>query len=731
MKKILLLAICMGIISLNVYANVVFYNEGAIVATGNNTNETSIYINGDMLITDNAASISQIELQKTRVKLIGDFINNLTPGLAGGNGFISSSSLEDGVFEFCGELQQKIKTLGTTITNSPSKLYNFINFPHLDINNNKHIIIDPRLAVKTKNIELTKGWLIVDSAIAEPLIDGGNEVNSDQESVLAHLLVDGTINYNSSTWQGKDINDRGFIQVNLTVPNEGTRNEKSIIGFGSPFKELRADYFMYNTLLEPLPAGFLSKPAITDPEAVLPAGKGYVVGIDLKGTDEANYVPIEEWEGIIDFSQRSVGNYRFNRSNFSVYAPSNQVFGSDATVNAYQNETLNTENVSVTLSEGFNYLSNPYTTPLNIDKLLGDDEAASTWGINAADLSTKPQVRNRVWILAPNSMAEPTTTLHKSKYTYNYQVAMRTGGTYIDNDNIAGVTSIAPLQMFLIRAYPTAVEAIITIPKSERVMGTTRFMRNAPVVKPRRDDFILEFRDMTTRTTDRLSYVLRTKDELASQPAEYNNVDRLVSTSSEGSDGTRAMAVSSDFEQSLASQIYTKNSSGKPLTVQFLPIEGTSSIQLYHIPSSIAQPIQILGLRINSRDKVSRMWLEDRLKKVTTEITPEMLYETYSNPSDPIDRFVIRFTNDELSIDDSENDQRKVFAYQQDQNIIVDGFTHNDIGNIVELYDINGRILVQKQIDQSRISLYEASISGVYFVKITGEQPQTIKLLVK
>src|SRR5574344_1355959 len=49
------------------------------------------------------------------------------------------------------------------------------------------------------------------------------------------------------------------------------------------------------------------------------------------------------------------------------------------------------------------------------------------------------------------------------------------------------VTSIAPLQMFVIRCFSTATT--ITIPKSERVMANTRFLRSASEKKKRRDDF--------------------------------------------------------------------------------------------------------------------------------------------------------------------------------------------------------------------------------------------------
>lgn len=711
-------------------AQVVFYNVGKISAKGNSNDSTSIYISGDMRVLGNATTTSQIVVEQTKIKLLGDFINDVPMGNVGGIVF-GSPVAPAGVFEFCGAQQQKITTSGTDVATIPSKLENYINFPNLKINNNKHVVISPRLAMKTKNIELEKGWLILESELAQTQIHGGNEVNPAQESVLAHLLVDGTINYKQETWAAKNPEDRGFIQVNLKVPNEGNQTEKSIIGFGSPFSKMRADYFAFNTLLQPAPAGFLANPPITEPKTALEAGKGYVVGIDLRGDNEELYPPLEEYEGVLNFSQRSKGDYRFNRMAFAEYAPHNQLFGLDPTNEAYLDEKLNTTDVSVTLSEGYNYLANPYTSPLNIDKLLGNNEAQSTWNIQADELSTMPQVRNRVWILAPNSVAEPGSMPSKSKYTYNYQVAMRTGGTYIDNDNVQGVTSIAPLQMFLVRAYPTAQGTTITIPAAERVMGTTRFLRNTSADNRRRDDFVLEFRDLTTKTTDRLSLVLRTSKEIA-ENKNYSNVERLVSTSSDGGNGTTrsAEAINGDFEQSLASQIYSKDASGKALSVQFLPLESTEKIQLYHIPSSTAQPIEIIGLRINTKEKVDQMWLEDKLTKSMVEITPTMKYETYSNPTDATDRFVIHIKQGS-GMEEIDDLPGSIYAYQQADRIIVRGFADSDAGNKVSFYNMNGQRIDNQTVVGKELESTDIFISGVYIIKMEGTRTQSVKVVVK
>jgi hypothetical protein len=736
-KKILILITgCTAFLS-TAWGGIIWRNQGSVSTLGTSSSETLIYIDGDMQFANGAdeSLTPSMQIEKSRVQLTGNLLNDVSNGSTGGNLFVLPAPGDEGVLEFCGTSPQAITTSGTTNSGSPSKLHNYISFPDIDINNSRHVTLNARLAAKVQDITLTKGWLILDSKLAQTNIDGGVEVNPTQESVLAHLLVEGSIDYKENTWVSKPANERGFIQVNLKIPSESSQEAKSIVGLGIPFNEMRNDYFMFNTLLEPAAGytdgtGFLANPPIVDPKTVLTAGKGYVAGIDLRGTDPDEYGPLEEYEGIIDFDQRAKDGYQFNRHGFASdnTRNKNQLFGNDPIVDAYTKEKLNIGDIIVNLKPGYNYLANPYTCPLNIDKLLGNDVARTTWGIQADVLSAKPQMRNQVWVLAPNSVAEPTGDSRYSKYTYNYQVAMQTGGTYIDNDNVPGVTALAPLQMFLIRTYSTATT--ITIPRSERVMGTTLFLRSSPQDEKRRDDFIIEFRDQTTNTTDRASIVLRGEEELQSN-RNYANVERLESSTLLGENGTRsATSTKADFTQSFASQIYTKDAQGKALTVQFLQVE-TKEITLYHIPSSVAQPLHILCLRLDTKDRIARMWLVDHKYNTETEITPETVYETYSEPADVHTRFTLRFSTQTVGIDNVQNDTPAIYAYTANQSIYVQGFENEDFGSKVELYDVNGRLLASKTANSEKVTLLENCTAGVYIVKVHTNQTGTFKLIAR
>jgi hypothetical protein len=739
-------------------SSTVWYTQGAAIVSGTDTDLTNLYIEGDMKFGGTTTVPAVMTIKGSRVKLTGDLLND-TPAGVTGTLFASLSSSEAGFFEFCGTTAQKITTSATTYASLPSKQANYINFPHLEINNEAHVTMDARLAAKTQDIELTKGWLILDSEVASSTnSDNGDE---DSETILAHLLVEGDINYNENLWSATEPNKRGFIQVNLKAPTDGTNNGvSSLVGFGIPFEKMYPDYFAFNTLLEPKQGyndggGFLAGPPIIDPETYpLTRGKGYVFGIDLRGPDPFNYGVMEDYSAL-QFANRALNGYQFNRHNYANGSSStNQIFGTaDLTQDAYAKEKLNTESVDVEVTDaGYVYLANPFTCPLNIDQLLVDGITANDWGITAGDIrSEKPDVRNVVWVLNPNSKATVTEDARRSNYDYTYLVAQRTGGTYYGGDrdyqtnskndgspddeyrNVNG-TLIAPLQMFLVRAYTSAVtKGKITIPKSQRVMGNPRFLRRASEDDRRRDDFIVEFRDRTTRTTDRASIVLRTQEELAAN-ASYINVERLkIADPVEGSNSTRAAKADGDFPQNTASQIYTKDAAGKALTVQFLPMETTTTITLHHIPPLQAQPLHILGLRLGTKDQIKHIWLVDSKYGTEFELIPGTRYETYSEPDDSHERFTLRFsTIDEEATGNSLEKAAQIFAYASDGNIYAGGFGTQYAGSRVELLDTNGRLVTAKNAGEETLLLLENYTPGVYIVRLNApERPQLLKLIAK
>lgn len=701
------------------------------------TNGTTLYIGGDFIAGGHtmAKTCDMTIDASSKAILTGDFIHRATAG----NVFTLGSA---GTFSFEGIIHQNIKTDITDPALLPQlKLQNYINFPSkLIIKNNKHITMQPELAATTQDINLQNGWLILDSRNSTAADYGGVAPSyMSDRAVFAHLLVNGNINYQN--WNDANINNRGFIQVNIPFDNKpmgetdnGYYNlpYRSLVGFGIPYKEVRADYFMFGFLMSPTNASFLGdqRATISDPSAALSAGRGYALGLDLRGTDAQYYKDISsKWIDISrlndHFAGRATGNVALNRHNFSEdnTRKINQIFGTDVSQDAYQLEILNTADIPLTLNKkGFHYLANPYTTPLDINDLL-ESGNLSAWGMAEGDILKK------VWILTGHSKGVAKYEGNKIKVIYNFYVAQNPGGTYTDDDGntandddgMSATTTIGPLQMFVVKSKKDGVS--VKIPAAKRVMGNTKFIKSA---QARYDDFIFEVTDSKSGISDRTNIVIRPENEIASHP-DWINVKKL---SPEASNETNQSSGQSEgvLRQTLFSQLYTSDKDKTAFTVQFLPIESTPYIPLYMTPSNEAQEIIIRGIRLSSAKNVPAVYLEDKIEKKLIMMTPETRYTTFANPSDRVDRFILHFR--EVNEDDIIKKNSSIWANYQNGNLRVSGFDSKDFGSIISVYDMVGLQYIQTKVNNYTVNILCSLPTGVYILRVVGNRNEALKVAV-
>lgn len=738
--KLKLLLTSLTALFLHLNAQSTFYNKGALSIIASDTTHVTLYIPGDFKAgsdSDNNSITSNISMKSSRIVITGDFINNVTSSTV----FNSSYSQNGGWVELRSNTPQKIDTDTTNSSALRYKRGSYIDFPNLKINNSNHITIDSKIGVQVNNLQLNKGWLILDS---RRVIDNdfSGVITSDlknNRSILAHLLVNGNIDYRG--WSSSNINERGFVEVNIALDPYKNRvfgDTTSIIAFGTPFKNLKADYFMWNHLLTPTNESFIgpNKTSNGDPSTNLKPGVGYAVGIDVRGSDVSNYtIDLDPQWADIDFTQRAKDHYYFNRFRFT-NDPDRSANNIYKTVNylvdsAYQLEKLVDTDVTVDLVPGFNYLANPFTVPLNLEDLLGNNEAVD-WDIIAdGQDATNRDIVNRVWVLKGDALAYAPQS-NRPRYfevVYNYYLAKKVGGTYTNEygDGDDGLT-IAPLQMFVINAKKNAT---ITIPRKKRSMSAVKFIRSGKY--KRQDDFIIEVIDNNTAKSDRASIVLRTSQELA-ENKEYSNVARLTTSSSSGNNtkGIQATAVEGLVTPNIFSQIYTVDeTTNKALTVKFLASDTTTSTPLYLTPATTRQDITLRGLRMDTKYNVNTIFLEDRITNKTVELNDETLYHTISNPNDPIDRFILHFQIGENSSIEDNQFNSSLYATYEAGILTVADFGIKDYGNDIYLYNMQGHLILKHSIDNTRMELPCFLNSGAYIVKTTGSNPQIIKLLVK
>lgn len=753
-----------------------FYNKGKMSIINTDTTKTVLYVKGDFIAARDATDPSvksDIVVSGSKTVITGDFYQN-TKYVSGNNGNVFSrpaSGYQNAKFVFRGTTAQKIFT--ALDANDTSDKYsairkgtNFVDFPDIEVANPDGVIVHPELAISAQNIFLTQGKLVLDSrkmnstdVTADPSASATKQVVANS-TLMAHLQLDGTVKYKRTA------TNPGVIQVNLDLDDKVTTSSdavekagRSIVGMGSPFKEIRADYFMWNFLMFPAPDGNIfgvKNKTEADPTTVIPAGKGFVLGVDLRGPNVANYTNVANIYKQTDFDARFTDRFTFDRFAFdtknNIYPLATNGNGAAAvavTDAAYAKEEIVDSDVQMNLVEGYNYLSNPFLTPLKLDDIIAAN--GSSWGVLSGDASvTNRDVVNRVWVLSPSSKGSGLfdlntgAPLYKSRIhaTYTYLLMKDTGSTY--DDGSGNPYTIAPLQMFVVYSPGKGTATTIKIPKAARqISAGSQFLRSAETEK--RDDFLFEVADLKTNVTDRASVVLRTPHEIMTNPSYSDNVKKLV-TSVVASDDTksadlRVVTEEGTVSQSANSLIYTKavasDDKEYAYASRFVAApEGATTVlvPLYLTPSLTPQDIAIRAMRLNSMDNVDEVWLDDAITKKSFELSSGKDYLTSVKPTDRTDRFVLRFEMASSGIDDETEENvndRSISSYYANGTLTVTGFESADYGSVVSVYDIQGRMVAQSKVAGLSVEVRENFAPGAYIVKVVGNKSYVSKFLVR
>lgn len=748
---VLAAALSPAMLALGQTQKAVFYNQGKMSVVGTDPNATVLYIQGDFVAGDNSAKTvtSDVLMTKSRVVLTGDFIHN---ALATGAKVFNSASSSDAVFEFRGTAKQQITSDGTTFSTIPNKGTSYIDFPTLQINNSKKVVLDAALAAQTANLNLTKGTLVLDAT----RIDASNvskymnkdlptsTKNPDERSALAHLKVSGAVNYNDNMLAA-DSADRSFVRVIVPFDKDGysTTNGRyaSIVGMGIPFQGMHTDYFMWNYVMQPTNDNYFGpgNMPLNDKSIVLVPGRGYIIGNNLKGNTFADYEPnntSQSWGpgSNAQFDSRFNTEYVFDRAAFAARSNTNNRMGAYANGGvAYTEEKLNTGDVEVQLTVGYNYLANPFTSPLDISDII-NGTAESTWKVKASSVKDGRDIRNRVWVMngtsrgsAKDNMLNPNQPMpnNELQLEVNVDLAKQTGSTYIDENGGARVL-IPALQLFIVYAEKPVK---ITIPKSAQSMGINTFIRST---NTEFDDFVFEVYDATTKTSDRTSVVLRPKSELISN-TEYTNVNKMNPVIERSTASTN----NSKLLQGVSSQLYTKSdTSDDPLMVKYLGytpnVDAKVSTPLYLKPSNYNQEVVIKGYRLESLTNFETVTLVDKLLGKEVVLTPETEYRTTVKSTDSDDRFSLIFSRGTDGIEDEiENETKSISSYYANGTLTVTGFEESDFGSVLTVYDLQGRQVAQTKVADFTVNVTANFAPGAFVVKVVGNNSYVAKFLVK
>jgi hypothetical protein len=653
----------------------VLYNTGEMYVggTATETGNPALYIQGGI----KAGGNSQIAHQGKTV-LTGDFINDVTDG----NVF----STQGGIFEFQGSGSQEIK--GTADRSS-----HYIKFPEQVIINmtatdpaKSTVVIDTSMGIWIKNLKFPKGRMVVDS----------KAVPNSKRTQFAHLWVEtgGQIIYNHKAAAAVD---NGFVQVNLDMGDNYTRG--GLVGFTSPYKTLYADYFFFNFVSIPgtsrLFNGDRNDLWIRNPLTKLMPGTGYILGQRL--VDPAIYKTYytdhldPQWKDAL-YSEVIKDKFFFGHmlapESFTKY---------NTTANRYTDEELNVANISVPIVNGYNYLGNPFTVPLDLSSYIDEPSQAKDFGNFASG-----EMENAIYLLPEGSTGTYGNVNGVMTFTYTstFQHISKVGATYEGNP------VIAPMQMFVVKKITDAPNSF-TLPVSKRSHGKTSFLRSAAQEEVV-DELLIETRDVITGGYDRLCVVFR--NDATMKGNHRYDAEKLFN---------RTGGVN---------QIYTRSTNNKELITNIVKPD-TKQLTMYFIPSNQRQEVTLRAKRLNSLRSVTSVIIEDHKTGRLVDLM-KTSFTFLSSPSDKADRFTLHFNSGLVGTDDVKA-TAPLSAHYAFGQVTVQGLTEKALNKEVMIYNMQGQLL-HKQIVTTiePLQIKKFLDKGVYIVNI-AEEPQAIKLWVK
>ena len=661
-------------------AFVCFVNTGkmsVVQNSGDSNTATSLYVPNAMLMTGSNVKVIQDGVTATG----GNFYNNVSSG----NIFASSSA---GKFRFCGTEEQWIQ--GTA-----NRAINYIDFPNVEVENMESVSLSSSMGMNAGNMNLTAGRFILRST----------EISS-MESQLAHLLVKSGSTVSTNTGVGLPAMSKGVVEVELAL---GEDRSGKFFGFSSPFKKMYADYFFFKVLLAPTNASYFGASNIHDPCYALQSGKGYFVGHDVfphstPAEITQYYPPIEGYESAV-FSDRVTDMLRLNRWHFDLNNPG--IALASVAPEAYSGEQIHTQDVEVALEYGYNYLGNPFTAPLRMDKLLTtvSNPAADGWKITRSlDDADNADLYAKIWV--PNSANSTGHVPDTYRFTFNcsFLVGQEQGSTLMESGN--GENQLEPMQMFVVWAEKNNVK--ITIPESERTHGNANTLKSASYAPD--DELLIQVKDTDSGAIDRFCVLFRKK-------ASINLVD--------------AYDASKLFNRSGGvSQIYNRTPLGEDLSVNEVNTILESMV-LSLQPCLVEKEVELTAHRLETLHSPSVVLLEDLLTGKVTDLQQTAQYRFTTRPDDREDRFILRFKTP-TGMDDVRLKDVRVFHHNG--MLKITGLMDMDTGSLLNIYDTQGRNIFSRLIQDCAGGIFETQlsvISGAYIVKISGKRPVTAKLICK
>ena len=633
-------------------SSVRFVNKGKMAVAPNGG--TSLFVPYSMEMLP-GAEVSQTG----RTVLGGDFLHNAT-----GNVFTTNyDNLPGitGVFAFSGNNGYTQKITSTLTPYDPQSSYvsgmmnkgnMSLSFPNMEISN--RVKVAPQMGISVRNLEFNGANLLLESDAngSNNGIDWAESKDQDA-SLLVHGIASG---------YGTDDNT-GYPEIERVVKANFGQSISAIsnrIGFSAPLSNMYLDYFSDHWVYDPQEKRYLTSRA-----AQFVLGKGYFVFIREKDGQKNNQHPEDDVDDRLTIQNTT---FLFARNYYDDFLVR---FGAllDTDDQVKPQEKLVTDNVPVSIKTGDNYLGNPYTCAIDIEKLFtlwGED-----WQTNTPVIRFKKEVD--IWDGKASGFLKVTPDM-----------------SALDN----GEKVIASQQLFLVQSNQTVATGV-SIPKGTRTHNAHRFLRSNESYN---NEIMLEVRENKLGTYSRLVCGFRSwATDLGDDPS-----DASFKLSQSG----------------LSPMLYTTAADGKQLSISAIPFE-TPYVDVSFIAADSLRGERNYQLRATRQESLTTesAILIDKLTGTEQDLFQTPVYEFTSQAGNFHDRFRIVFSPSQTNgVDKFESDMHRI--YSVGNTLYLSGFLESDIDNPFAVYSTTGIVAYQNKISHAGTSTYELNlVPGIYVVR--------------
>lgn len=186
----------------------------------------------------------------------------------------------------------------------------------------------------------------------------------------------------------------------------------------------------------------------------------------------------------------------------------------------------------------------------------------------------------------------------------------------------------------------------------------------------------------------------------------------------------------SDFTPSNA--LYTKKTGNMPLLASSGKVGLTKELPLYYIPANNEETVELSFHGLDGFDEIKSVYLVDRHElgpdnkpiKVSLVEGSTYTFTSYSNNEglNKANRFILLFEDQDDNNGPNLNDS-PISSYYNSSTLYVQGLTENDKGSIIQIYDMQGRLMGTTKINSyPAMEYYKPLGLGTFIVRIIGNR---------